>query len=1003
MGESGGVIGGKGVKTGGGKRDDNLAFVFVLDVVDVEGVGVCIFGKELQKTRGTGSFVHCCVIVKGIDVVSYVLPRDGCESMSVYKELSTMRDNIKGKPVSRMYVLGDPDIPRLEKLRFIKVKSNVAICGVIPPTGKTYSKVCTAFKNRAERLTTKLNLVGPQWISVPKSSAVTGPRATTCASEYAVEVKNILIHNDMTQRGCELVVAGVSLNVVHCNGEKQIVNGTVAFERHRDFSRMGIDEPYERWVVEEKGPHTASKLATELKANADVIIGLDLFDEVLPLVGRICRLEQRGRGDGRHTTSGIICCDIGEMVESTARTSLPCYDACTILIHLFKQSDVVRGAYGSKEDARLLVRAAQLLQCLSLPFEMARISGTTWATAVRMRNSDHAEAILVRELTARKVLCPVASTMVARCKRNQPTNSTTPKYQGGCVMNVQQGIVDGPLVVLDFSSLYPSLIAEYDLCFSSVRIGLGMSALPKRMKSGEALTGMLANIMWDLVSERRKVISQMTTATQEQRVFLEIRQLSFKRMANALYGCLAMPSFRFFLQELAELITRLGRISLQELSDYMTKRSFNIVYGDTDSVFATHKDKDQTVALAQQAANDFSTERTYMRVTVAVHKTVFFRSKKKYAAWSMDGRVEYKGLEVVRRDWCAVAKNACKEFLGGIGEGKRGNDLKDHGILIAQKVGESIKNGTISACDCAISKIIGHDTLDSVVRVNAPQTRILGDHVVAAKDEWARGRILPPRKCISYIVTTQKGKEDSPWVPTPIRLGMGIKDVDKSRCISGEYVLEKQVFPCLSRLFCSAGVSMTSAELRKLLGMVPTIARCNQKKGEEWVGRGMFEGVEHIPLSIFCQACTSAGVPMWDGDGMVCENCGAAFESGYIKTKVMEYVGTMEELKGTYGVECNRCWTTTSPLTKTDKEEPKSSCSCKDEDMGDTSVIVLPLDMAIQFSYLRHFFVSPPKGLRPNNNNISHQWLEMCDNLSGILMEKESALKQPPPSITFVQ
>ena len=104
--------------------------------------------------------------------------------------------------------------------------------------------------------------------------------------------------------------------------------------------------------------------------------------------------------------------------------------------------------------------------------------------------------------------------------------------------------------MLDFNSLYPSIIQEYNLCFTTTEINAPESVddwLPDVPEMKE--DGILPREIRKLIQRRKQVKGLMKTERDENEYSrLNIRQLGLKLTANSMYGCLGFQASRFYAQ-----------------------------------------------------------------------------------------------------------------------------------------------------------------------------------------------------------------------------------------------------------------------------------------------------------------------------------------------------------------------------------------------------------------------------------------------------------------------
>lgn len=154
-------------------------------------------------------------------------------------------------------------------------------------------------------------------------------------------------------------------------------------------------------------------------------------------------------------------------------------------------------------------------------------------------------------------------------------------YAGGLVLEPKKGFYDKLILLMDFNSLYPSIIQEYNLCFTtvpgaayvnstvSIPIIIGeihtlSSALSKHARlqnlaipESNLEPGVIPTEIRKLVESRVQVKTLMKAPniSPELKTQYNIRQLALKLTANSMYGCLGATHCRFYAKGLAALIT----------------------------------------------------------------------------------------------------------------------------------------------------------------------------------------------------------------------------------------------------------------------------------------------------------------------------------------------------------------------------------------------------------------------------------------------------------------
>jgi DNA polymerase alpha subunit A len=113
-------------------------------------------------------------------------------------------------------------------------------------------------------------------------------------------------------------------------------------------------------------------------------------------------------------------------------------------------------------DAQLVQRLMFKLQILPLSKQLTNIAGNLWSQTLKSNRAGRTEYLLLHEFHRLKYLVPEKH----KGKRDDAGKA---KYAGGLVLDPKKGLYDTFILLLDFNSLYPSLIQEYNLCFTTVK------------------------------------------------------------------------------------------------------------------------------------------------------------------------------------------------------------------------------------------------------------------------------------------------------------------------------------------------------------------------------------------------------------------------------------------------------------------------------------------------------------------------------------------------------
>ena len=331
---------------------------------------------------------------------------------------------------------------------------------------------------------------------------------------------------------------------------------------------------------------------------------------------------------------------------------------------------------------------------------------------------------------------------------------------GGFVLDSRPGIYQHVLL-LDFKSLYPSIIRSF--CIDPLGLSLGLSA-----EAGDE--DLIEGFDGGRFSRSRHLLPAVIAELWQQRDQARLRgdaalSQAIKIIMNSFYGVLGTPGCRFFDSRLASSITRRGHQIIQQTRDRIEALGDRVIYGDTDSVFVWLRDVDSNRAahdrgrFLQDSLNQWWRQRLqqefnldsvlelefethYQRFLMPTMRGSDRGSKKRYAGLvERDGepKVVFKGLEQVRTDWTTLARRFQSELY--------------RRVFLDQPYRDYVR-------DIARSLYAGELDAELVYRKRLRRrlgdyTRNIPPHAQAARLAEARGAAAPVRGAwVEYVITT---------------------------------------------------------------------------------------------------------------------------------------------------------------------------------------------------------------------------------------------------------
>lgn len=442
------------------------------------------------------------------------------------------------------------------------------------------------------------------------------------------------------------------------------------------------------------------------------------------------------------------------------------------------------------QDAKITFKLAEVL--FPNIIELVKMIGLPISSVISMGFSQLVEWFLIRKAPEFDEIIPNKPDHKEMGQRMRQT------YSGAFVYEPTPGLYKN-IIVFDFRSLYPSIIASHNISPATFKCECCEDNVAPVEKAKywfcKKRKGFIPKMIEEIIKRRMRVKEIMKkTEDEKTRKLLDARQESLKVLSNSMYGYLGFAPARWYSIESALSITAYSRFYIKNVIEKAEEEGFKVLYSDTDSVFLNlnKKTKEDALRFRDKINNELPElmeldyEGMFPAALFVSLKAKDYGAKKKYALLSEEGFITIKGFETVRRNWSKISKETQENVLKIIlekGDAKKALDY-------VKEVIKKLRNKEIP-----IEKTI----MKTQLQKNVDEYESVGPHVAVAKRMIEDGAEIFPGMVISWVVVSGTGK---------IRdRAKYVEELSKNESYDPSYYIENQVVPAVESILTVFGYS----------------------------------------------------------------------------------------------------------------------------------------------------------------------------------------------------
>jgi DNA polymerase, archaea type len=336
--------------------------------------------------------------------------------------------------------------------------------------------------------------------------------------------------------------------------------------------------------------------------------------------------------------------------------------------------------------------------------DIARFGVNQWIRGMMYYEHRHQNALIPRrdELQAKGT---ASTTAIIKEK----------KYRGGLVVEPTLGIHFN-VIVVDFASLYPSIIKVHNLSYETVNCAHqsckndSSQRIPETShwtcKEKRGLTSLLIGSLRDLRVKYYKYLSKDRALTMEERQLYNVVSQAIKVILNASYGVMGAEIFPLYCLPVADATAAIGRSTTTKTIEKCKEIGIDVIYGDTDSLFLRNPSPTNVDRISSWARSNLGVD---LEIDKQYRYIVFSELKKNYLGVLSDGTVDVKGLTGKKSHTPPFIRKAFYSVLDILSKVNSERDFESAKEKIKNIIQENAKNldlGIISQEDLSFNVMV---------------------------------------------------------------------------------------------------------------------------------------------------------------------------------------------------------------------------------------------------------------------------------------------------------